>query len=282
MTRLLQGKPAAEAIQKQLISRAAACRARGVSPTLAIVCVGGRADDIAYERNAVKRCEKVGVSVQTHTFAEDVAQKKFDDAFDAINLDSGIHGILLLRPLPPHLDEENVARKIDLRKDVDCMHPDNLGKVFSGTHVFAPCTAKAVMRMLRFYGIDCAGKEVVVVGRSMVIGKPAAMLFLQENATVTVCHSKTKNVRDVVKRGDIVVCAAGQANMIDRTYVSAGAVVVDVGINVGADGKLCGDADAASLMGHAGALTPVPGGVGVLTNWMLIEQLMDAAEREIV
>ncbi|MBP5266647.1 MAG: bifunctional 5,10-methylenetetrahydrofolate dehydrogenase/5,10-methenyltetrahydrofolate cyclohydrolase, partial [Lachnospiraceae bacterium] len=238
---VLKGLAVANAINEQLIKEASEL---AVAPHLAIVRVGERADDLAYERGATKKMEKVGFSCTAYAFPEDIENTEFVEAFRSINEDPKIDGILLLRPLPKHLDEKLITEIIDPKKDIDGISPINMAKVYAGDATgFAPCTAEAVVEMLDYAGVDCTGKKVTVVGRSLVIGKPVTMLMMKKNATVTVCHTRTADMNAECQAADIVVAAAGVAKMIDASYLADGAIVMDVGINVDDEGNLCGDVD---------------------------------------
>lgn len=233
----------------------------GCRPVAAIVRVGEKPDDIAYERNAVKRIAAFGMEARSYVFPENVSREAFEEEFLKISEDPEIDGILLLQPLPKQLDGRRAAEIIKPEKDLDGISPVNAARVFSGEkNGFAPCTAEAVTEILKAYEIPVAGKEAVVVGRSMVIGRPAAMLLLQENATVTICHTKTEALEDVCRRADILVAAAGKAGLVDQKAVAPGAVVIDVGIHVLEDGSLCGDVKWEGLEEKAAAATPVPAG----------------------
>lgn len=250
----------------------------GCRPVAAIVRVGEKPDDIAYERNAVKRIAAFGMEARSYVFPENVSREVFEEEFLKISEDPEIDGILLLQPLPKQLDGRRAAEIIKPEKDLDGISPVNAARVFSGEkNGFAPCTAEAVTEILKAYEIPVAGKEAVVVGRSMVIGRPAAMLLLQENATVTICHTKTEALEDVCRRADILVAAAGKAGLVDQKAVAPGAVVIDVGIHVLEDGSLCGDVKWEGLEEKAAAATPVPGGVGSVTTAVLAAHLARAA-----
>ena len=274
---LLKGIDVANAINEKLIKEGTDMGGR--VPKLAIIRVGERPDDMSYERGATKKMEKVGFACETFVFPETIDNEAFQKEFDAINDNPQIDGILLLRPLPKHLDEEAVVDRISPEKDLDGISPVNLAKVFAGDKTgFAPCTAEAVVEMLDFAGIDVTGKRVTVVGRSLVIGKPVSMLLLKKNATVTICHTKTKDMKEECRRADILVAAAGVAKMINAEYVGKGAVVIDVGINVDNNGKLCGDVDTDGISSLASVATPVPGGVGSVTTSVLAKHLLQAAK----
>lgn len=250
----------------------------GRVPRLAIVRVGESPDDISYEKGAVKKMATFGLEAVKYTFPESITDSEFKKAFGSINSDPEIDGILVFRPLPEQIVQEDIDRMIDPLKDLDGISPVNIAKVFSGDSTgFAPCTAEAVMDILRFNGISPAGKRAVIVGRSMVVGRPLAMLFLQENATVTVCHTKTVDLPQLCRNADILVVAAGCAKMVDRQFVRPGAVVIDVGINVDASGKLCGDVNFKDIEETASMATPVPGGVGSVTTSVLAKRLVHAA-----
>ncbi len=250
----------------------------GRIPRLAIVRVGESPDDISYEKGAVKKMASFGLEAVKYTFPEDISDQEFKEAFCSINSDPTVDGILLFRPLPEHLVQEDIDRMINPLKDLDGISPVNIAKVFSGDNTgFAPCTAEAVMDILRFNGISPAGKRAVIVGRSMVVGRPLAMLFLQENATVTVCHTRTVDLPRLCRSADILVVAAGCANMVDKSFVKPGAVVIDVGINVDKNGKLCGDVNFKDIEETASMATPVPGGVGSVTTSVLARRLVHAA-----
>lgn len=252
----------------------------GKTPKLAIVRVGDRADDVSYERGALKKMENFGLSAESFCFPEDITDEAFKEEFARINKDPDIDGILLLRPLPKQIREKDIEHMIDPGKDLDGISPENIARVFSGDpNGFAPCTAEAVIQVLKGYDIPIQGKLVTVVGRSMVVGRPLSMLLLKENATVTICHTRTENLMEVCKKAEILVAAAGQKKMIDASYVRSDAVVIDVGIHVDENGKLCGDVDFTSLEGKASMTTPVPGGVGTVTTAVLARHLVKAAER---
>lgn len=262
----LAGKPVAEAIGKEIDELLTLYEKR---PCLAIVRVGERPEDIAYEKNAVKRMEKHGITVQSVVFPKDIGNAAFLESFRALNQNPDIDGILLMRPLPKQINSEEAEAFFDEKKDVDGITLKSLAGVFAGRKTFSPCTAEAVIRILDHYEIPVQGKKAVVIGRSLVIGKPVAMLLLQKNATVTICHSKTEDLASVTRTADILVTACGQAGLIDESFMTSGACVVDVSINVGEDGTLCGDCVYDKVSEKASALTPVPGGVGSVTTAVL-------------
>ena len=281
MARQLLGKEVTAALNEKIKSRAAALKEKGVEPTLGIIRVGEREDDLSYERGAVKRCETLGVACKKILLPADVTQEVLMDAVRQVNEDDSIHGVLIFRPLPRHLDEEAVIRALDPAKDVDGITDGSMVGVFAGREQgFPPCTPQACMEILDHYGIDCTGKKAVVVGRSLVVGKPAAMMLLKKNATVTVCHTRTKDMPSVVKEADIVIVAAGRAGVVDDRYVSPGQIIIDVGINVNDQGRLCGDVAYDKVEPIVEAITPVPGGVGSVTTSVLVGHVVEAAARK--
>lgn len=283
MPRILAGKPIIDALKEDGLKRVAALKDRGIDPVLAIVRIGARPDDLSYERTAIKRAEALGIGVRLFQLDEDAGQDALMKAIGEINADQGIHGCLMFRPLPAGYDEEAACEALDPRKDVDGIGRAALARVLTGRgEGFAPCTAAACLEMLDGYGIAIEGKHVVVVGRSLVIGRPVAMMLLERNATVTVCHSRTENLPAVVKAADIVVLATGRARAYDKTYFSPGQIVLDVGINMDEDGNLCGDADfdsAEGVLGDEGAITPVPRGIGGVTTSVLMKHVIETAQR---
>ncbi len=253
----------------------------GRTPKLAIVRVGERPDDLSYERGALKKMENFGLQAESFAFPEDISDAAFKEEFTRINQAPDIDGILLLRPLPKQIREKDIEHMIDPKKDLDGISPENIARVFAGDDTgFAPCTAEAVVEVLKANDIGLTGKRVTVVGRSMVVGRPLSMLLLKENATVTICHTRTADLKETCRNAEILVAAAGRAKMLDASYVGMDAVVIDVGINVDSDGKLCGDVDFDSLEGTASMATPVPGGVGTVTTAVLAKHLVLAALKE--
>lgn len=248
-------------------------------PKLAIVRVGENPDDMSYERGATKKLKSFGLDVASYVFQQDISDEDFKNAFKDINEDEEVTGILLLRPLPRTINEKDIENTIDPKKDLDGISPINIAKVFAGdTTGFSPCTAEAVIEVLKAYDIELTGKRVTVVGRSMVVGKPVSMLLLKENATVTMTHTRTVDLKKTCSDAEIVVAAAGRAKMLNSDYCGQDAVMIDVGINVDENGKLCGDVDYATLDGKASAATPVPGGVGTITTAVLAKHLIQAAK----
>ena len=281
MAKRLLGKEVTAALNERIKADAEALKAKGVNPTLCIIRVGENESDISYERGATKRCETLGVACEKILLPEDVSQEELLATIDKVNKNDQIHGVLLFRPLPKHLDQSVIENALDPTKDVDCMTDGSMSGVFTGKNVgFPPCTPQACMEILDHYGIDCTGKKAVVVGRSLVVGKPAAMMLIKKNATVTVCHTRTVDMPSVVREADIVIVAAGRAGVVDDTYLRAGQVVIDVGINVNAEGKLCGDVDFEKAEPIVEAITPVPGGVGSVTTSVLVGHVVEAAKRK--
>lgn len=248
-------------------------------PKLAIVRVGENPDDMSYERGATKKLKSFGLDMASYVFPQDISDEAFKKAFKDINKDDEVTGILLLRPLPRTINEKDIENMIDPKKDLDGISPINIAKVFAGdTTGFSPCTAEAVIEVLKAYDIELTGKRVTVVGRSMVVGKPVSMLLLKENATVTMTHTRTVDLKKTCSDAEIVIAAAGRAKMLNSDYCGQDAVMIDVGINVDENGKLCGDVDYATLDGKASAATPVPGGVGTVTTAVLAKHLIQAAK----
>ncbi len=244
--------------------------------------MGERPDDISYEKGATKRAQGLGLRCTSFLFPAEISHDQFVEEFQKINRNPDVDGILMLRPLPKQIDEKEIESLIDVKKDIDCISPINLAKVFAGdSDAYAPCTAEAVMEMLAYEGIELKGKRVTVVGRSLVVGKPLAMLMLGQHATVTICHTRTADFTGTCRNAEILVAAAGKARMIKAGHVAEGAVVIDVGINVDEDGSLCGDVDFDQVKTKAGVLTPVPGGVGSVTTLVLLKHLIRSAKEKI-
>ena len=281
MAKQLLGKEVTAALNERIKADAAKLNEKGIKPTLGIIRVGERPDDLSYERGATKRCETLGVECKKYLLPADVSQEELLKVIDEVNHDDNIHGVLMFRPLPKHIDQTVVENALAAEKDVDCQTDASLGGVFTGKKVgFPPCTPQACMEILDHYGIDCTGKKAVVIGRSLVVGKPAAMMLIKKNATVTVCHTKTVDMPSVTREADILIVAAGRAGVVGAEYVSEGQIVIDVGINVNAEGKLCGDVDYAAVEPIVEAITPVPGGVGSVTTSVLVGHVVEAAMRK--
>ena len=280
MVKLLSGKEVAEALNEKITGDAQELRERGVNPTLCIVRVGENPEDLSYERIAVRKCEKLRVDCVKRVFPADVSQETLLEEIRRINEDDTIHGVILFRPLPKHLNAELIENALVPEKDVDCMTDLSMSGVFTGKKIgFPPCTAEACIKILDHYGVDCTGKRAVVIGRSLVIGRPVAMMLMNRNATVTICHTRTVNMAETASKAEILIAAAGRAGLVGETYISEGQIVLDVGINLGKDGKLCGDVDFESVSGKDICITPVPGGVGTVTSTVLIGHVIEAAKR---
>jgi methylenetetrahydrofolate dehydrogenase (NADP+)/methenyltetrahydrofolate cyclohydrolase len=280
MAQLLKGAPAAAALTEELAKRCGALKDRNIRPTLALLRVGENESDLAYERGIEKRCAAVGIEIRKVLLPADTDQASVLSAIADINSDPSVHGCLMFRPLPKHLDEAAVCEALDAKKDADCMTERSLTHVFTGRgDGFAPCTAESCIEILKYYGYNLSGKNVAVIGRSLVIGKPVSMLLQKENATVTMCHTKTVDLPKVCRDKDILVVAAGRARIVDASYTNAEQAVIDVGINVDADGNMCGDVDFDSVEPACAAITPVPGGVGSVTTAILCRHVIEAAEK---
>lgn len=280
MAEQLTGKEVSSAVKERLAEKVKTLTQADKTPTLAILRVGERPDDLSYERSAMKVADTLGIAVRSFVLAAEAAQSEIEAAIDEINADDSIHGCLMFRPLPKGIDETALCNRLDARKDMDGIGLGSLAGVFAGTgQGYAPCTAQACIEICEHYNVPVQGKHVVVIGRSLVIGKPVAMLFLQRNATVTICHSRSENLAEITRGADIVVCATGRAKAYGAEYFSAGQTVLDVGINVDENGNLCGDVDFAAVEPIVGAITPVPRGVGSVTTALLMEHVVDAASK---
>lgn len=280
MADLLLGKPVADAMAADIVARAKALTASGKQPTLAIVRVGERPDDLTYERSAMKRADACGIAVKQFVLPADASTDVVLAAVATVNSDDSIHGCLLFRPLPEGIDEQAVCNALDPAKDIDGITRGSLATLLAGTgEGFAPCTAAACIDILDHYGIDPQGKKAVVLGRSLVIGKPVALMLLARNATVTVCHSRTQDLASAVRDADIVVCATGRARAYGADLFAPGQTVLDVGINFDDEGNLCGDADFDAVESVVSAITPVPRGVGSVTTVAMLRNVVIAAER---
>ena len=278
--KLINGKEISAAVRAELKADCATFVAKhGYAPGLAVVIVGEDPASQIYVRNKARACEEVGFCSEVHRLPAGTEQAALNALIDRLNADSRIHGILVQLPLPAHLDAEEVTLRIDPRKDVDAFHPFNVGRILLGDPIFLPCTPAGVMELLRRSGIDPSGKRCVVIGRSNIVGKPMAMLLLAANGTVTVCHSRTVGLADITREADILVSAVGRANFVTADMVKPGAVVIDVGMNRDASGKLVGDVDFPSVSPLCSFITPVPGGVGPMTITMLLRNTLVAAER---
>ena len=282
MALLLKGGEAAAAMNEKTAARVAALTAAGVVPTLAVVRMGAREDDLSYERGVMNRCAKLGIQVKHCLLEADASQDQLLEVIRDINRDNSIHGCLLFRPLPAQINDKAVREALAPEKDVDGITDASLAGVFTGSGVgYAPCTAQACVEILDHYGIPLEGKRVTVVGRSLVVGKPAAMLLDRKNATVTICNSRTRNLPEICRSADVLVVAMGKRGAIGGDCVAPGQVVVDVGIHTDENGKLCGDVRFAEAEPVAAAITPVPGGVGAMTTSVLAAHVVEAAEKKI-
>ncbi|MBQ6973041.1 MAG: bifunctional 5,10-methylenetetrahydrofolate dehydrogenase/5,10-methenyltetrahydrofolate cyclohydrolase [Synergistaceae bacterium] len=280
MADVLKGVPVAAGLTDELTARCERLKALGIVPMLATLRVGENPGDIAYETGAVKRCEKIGIAVRKIILPSDAPAGEITGHIREINADESVHGCLMFRPLTDKAAERAACELLDPSKDVDCMTDASLAGVFTGSGAgFPPCTAQACVELLDYYGVSVDGKNLAVIGRSLVIGRPVSMLLMSRNATVTVCHSHTQSLPEITRRADILIAAIGRARFVDASYVSEGQVVVDVGINLDDEGKLCGDVDYESVAPIVRAITPVPGGVGAATTAVLAKHVIESAER---
>jgi len=280
MTKILYGNEVALKIREDLKLRIDKLKEKNIIPKLAILRMGNKQDDISYERSIIKSCEKLNIETKVEELKEDILEEDFLKLMERLNNEKDIHGILVFRPYPKHLNENVINSSIALNKDVDCMHPLNLERIFEGDlDGFMPCTPEAVIEILKYYDIDLKGKNIVIINRSMVVGKPLSMMALSHNATVTICHSKTIDLPSITKKADIVVTAIGKAKLIEEEYFNENSIVIDVSINVDENGKLCGDVDFENVKEKVGAITPVPKGVGSVTTTLLLKHIVEAAEK---
>ena len=281
MAEILKGAPVAAALSESVRSEVEELKAQGIVPMLAIVRVGERPDDLAYERGAMKRAEKVGVEVRSEVFPEDITEEEFFRELDRINKDDAVHGILMFQPLPKHIDTAGARDRIDPAKDIDGCTAISMAGVFTNRPLgFPPCTAAAAMEILHYYGIDPKGKRAAVIGRSLVIGRPVAMMLMHENATVTNCHTRTTDVPGITRTADILIAAAGVLRSVTPEYVNPDQIVIDVGINWDEKkGGIAGDVDFDAVEPVVKAITPVPGGVGSVTSTILMKHVVEAAKR---
>jgi len=278
---VLKGSEVVEALNERITADADELKEQGIEPTLAILRVGEREDDISYEKGATTRAKKVGVAIKNVVLPNDVTEDALINEVLKLNADDTVHGVLLFRPLPEHIDEDKVRNMLAPAKDIDGLTDLSLAGVFAGIDTgYPPCTAAACMEILDYFDIDCKSKNAVVVGRSLVVGKPAAMMLLDRNATVTVAHSRTADLPAIVRQADIVIAAVGRGKMLDASYFTEGQIVVDVGINF-VDDEMCGDVDYASVEPIVQAITPVPGGVGTVTTSVLMKHVVEAAKRSV-
>ncbi len=277
MGQIIKGKQVADAITSDLSGKVASLMEKGIRPKLSIVRVGANPSDLAYEKGALKRCETIGIETEIIELPDYITQEHFIEELEKVNRDDSVNGILIFRPLPKQLNEQSIKYVIAPEKDIDCFSPVNVAKVMENDETgFAPCTPSAVIEMLRYYNVPMKGRKAAVIGRSMVVGKPVSLLLLNENATVTICHSKTRDMANICSEADILVVGIGKAKHIDSSYVKDGAVIVDVGINVDDDGNLAGDVDIDDGIEKALMITPVPGGVGSVTTSILAKHVVKA------
>ena len=279
MAAIIDGKAVSAKLRQEMKGEVAALQAKGIAPGLAVVLVGEDPASQVYVRNKIRACEELGIRSQDHRLPADTTQERLLELIGELNNDPAVHGILVQLPLPKQISDQAVIAAIDPKKDVDAFHPQNVGKIVQGNYDFLPCTPAGVMALLRSTGVPVAGKECVVIGRSNIVGKPMALLMLHEHATVTICHSRTRDLAEVCRRADILIVAIGKARFVTAGMVKEGAVVIDVGMDRDENGKLCGDVDFAGVEPKAGYITPVPGGVGPMTITMLMKNTIAAAKR---
>lgn len=281
MVELLKGKPVSEALNEKTAARVRALREKGIIPTLCIVRVGERPDDLSYENGAVKRAAAVGVEAIKRVLPAEVSEEELLSVIDKINEDPSVHGVLMFRPLPRHINESKVCNALAPEKDMDGITDMSMAGVYAQKKLgFPPCTAQAVIELIDHYGIDLTGQNVTVIGRSLVIGKPVSMMLIKKNATVTICHTRTRGIEDIARNADIIVAAAGSAGMVNSEFVREGQIVIDVGINWSEElQKIVGDVDFDEVSPVVSAMTPVPGGVGAVTTSVLMSHVVEAAER---
>ena len=282
MGEIIKGKPVGDALSEILKGECEALVKEGIQPKLAILRVGAKPNDLSYERGALKKCDTIGIVAEVTELSEDTTQEQYIEALEKLNKDSSVHGILTFRPLPKGIDEEVIKNVIAPEKDVDCFSPMNTAKLMEGDKTgFPPCTPTAVVEILKHYNVPLKGANVVVLGRSMVVGKPVSMLLLGENATVTICHSKTQDLSKVCSQADVLVAGVGRARMVTSDYIKEGAVVIDVGINAKPEGGgICGDVDTDDVVEKASMVTPVPAGVGSVTTSILAKHVIKACKQQ--
>ncbi|MBN7771895.1 bifunctional 5,10-methylenetetrahydrofolate dehydrogenase/5,10-methenyltetrahydrofolate cyclohydrolase [Clostridium aminobutyricum] len=282
MAELLKGKEVVDALNERLKVEVELLKEKGISPTLGIIRVGKKSEDMSYEKGAIKRAETIGIDVKSFVLEENTSQEQLIQLIEDVNQEESIHGVLLFRPLPKQFDDNAVRKALLASKDIDGITDQSMAGVFSGTELgYPPCTPQACMEILDHYNIDAAGKKVVIIGRSLVVGKPAAMMILQKNGTPTICHTKTKDMPAICQDAEILIVAAGKAKAIGTEYLNKKQIVIDVGINMSEDGKLCGDVDFEEAEKIVKAITPVPGGVGTVTTSMLMKHVVEAAKKRV-
>ena len=280
MAEILSGAAVAQKLDDELKGKIEKLKNNGIAPTLCVVRLGQKPEDLSYERGLLKKAEKLGIEVNKKLYDENITQEEFESELKKIDADNNNHGILIFRPLPRHIDEKKVLELISPQKDADGVTDASMLGIYVDTGVGnPPCTAKACMEILKHYDIRLQGKKAVVLGRSLVVGKPLALMLLKENATVTICHSKSENLSKICKEADILIAAVGKAKLLGKEYVSEGQIVIDVGINMGEDGKLCGDVNFEEVESVVSKISPVPGGVGTVTATVLMSHVVAMAER---
>ncbi|MBR3910189.1 MAG: bifunctional methylenetetrahydrofolate dehydrogenase/methenyltetrahydrofolate cyclohydrolase FolD [Anaerotignum sp.] len=275
---LIDGKLISAEIKAEAAEEAAALKAQGIEPCLAVVLVGDNSASKVYVSNKQKACEAVGIKSVSHVLPGETTEEELLKLIDELNADKSVHGILVQMPVPKHIDDRKVIMAISPDKDVDCFHPVNVGYLHTGAKGFLPCTPAGIIELIKRSGHSIEGKNCVIIGRSNIVGKPVAMLLMQENGTVTICHSKTKDLAGICRGADIIVSATGKVDTVTADMVKEGAIIIDVGMNRNAEGKLCGDVDFENVKEVAGAITPVPGGVGPMTIAMLMKNCNTAAK----
>lgn len=275
---ILNGKKLSQEIKAELAAEVLELKEQGVVPGLAVIIVGNNSASEIYVKNKKQACEEIGMYSEIHKLEEEISQDELLEVIGKLNADEKVHGILVQLPLPTHINKEKIILAIDPKKDVDCFHPENIGKVFLGQEIFPPCTPAGILEILKRSEIEIVGKDVVIVGRSNIVGKPLALMMINSGATVTVCHSKTKNLEEKCSKADILVSAVGKTGLITKDMIKQGAVVVDVGMNRDDEGKLTGDVDFLEVSQTASAITPVPGGVGPMTIAMLLKNSVQSAK----
>lgn len=282
MPEILAGKSVADSIYDKLSKKISKLSRLGIKPCIASVRVGNNASDISYENGISKTCEMLDVEHKKVLLDDKITTDKLIAQIKKLNKDKSVHGVLIFRPLPKNIDNNKVLESLSCDKDIDGVTISSLSGIFTDRNIgYPPCTAMACVECLKYYDIDLTGKRVCIIGRSLVVGKPLSMLMLKENATVTICHSKTNSLREITKQSDIVIACVGKTKLIDDTYLKTGQIVIDVGINVDNSGKLCGDVDTVSAASMGCSVSPVPGGIGAITRAVLMRNLVDAADRAV-
>lgn len=282
MTKILKGKPVADKIKEDIIERVDSLKKENKTPKLAMIRLGKNSGDISYEKSIIKNCNELGIDTKGIEENEDISTEDLIKILERENEDDEVSGILVFRPLPKHIDEEKIKNAISPGKDVDCMHPLNLEKIFEGDMTgFVPGTPKSAIEILDYYDVELEGKNVLVINRSMVVGKPLAMMLLEKNATVTIAHSRTKNLQELTNKSDVVVTALGKADFLGREYFNEDSIIIDVGVSMDENNKISGDSDYDNLVDFVKMITPVPGGVGSVTTSIMLDQVVEACERRV-